>query len=120
MNQMKTKKPIALIKYDLVNFIWISNHHDIHLNGICDYLGNVCEFETDTKYIGEKDIYVKIYKLNFLERLKWYIDKFCFEQCVGYHWTYNNNKKLVKEFEYRKPNWLYNKLFSLYYKLKKN
>ena len=37
---------ITTINYDEVDFVWIQNHWDIHLSGLCNYKGNLCEFKT--------------------------------------------------------------------------
>lgn len=114
-------KLITTIPYSDVNFRWVENHWDLHLKGICKYNGKICVFETEEPdYDEDKDEwetpYSKIYELTFLEKLKWLKKQWLFEQCVGYHWTYNDNKK-VKGFYYRKPKWLYKKIFNIYYKI---
>lgn len=116
------KKLIASIPYENVKFRWVSNHYDVHLHGTCTYEGDLCEFEhTYPEYDEENDSWieegVRIYKLGFLEKLRWRRRQFLFEQCVGYHWTYNDGKRM-NYFYYRNPLWLYQWLFKIYYKKK--
>jgi hypothetical protein len=115
-------KKIADVKYDEVEFVFITNHYDIHLNGVCNYNGELCEFKNKyPDYNEEKDdweeMIVEIYQLTPYEKFKWYKKKFLFEKLVGYHWTYKN-KKRINGFYYRNPRWLYKILFKLYYKIK--
>ena len=110
---------IATIPYDDVKFIWVNNHYDVHLSGLCK-MGNTLFYFKTIDYYGDDDLDLKceIYMLSFLEEMKWRLRKFLFEQMVGYHWSYD--KKTSKpRFYYRKPQWLYVMLFNLYYKIKK-
>ena len=114
------KELIKTLPYDEVKFRWVSNHYDVHLNGTCTYNGDLCEFENKyPEYIEETDemeeMFVKIYKLNFIGKLKWKFKQWKFEKCVGYHYSYINGKR-GKSFHYRKPQWLYVWLFNRYYK----
>lgn len=43
------KKLIKILPYNDVNFKWVSNHFDVHLNGSCVYGGELCEFENKTQ-----------------------------------------------------------------------
>lgn len=96
-------------------FRWIEEHFDVHLSGTCIYKGKLCYFETE--YPEEDEFYYNIYSLTWQEKLKWLLRQWFFELCIGYHWTYKNNKKVWDGFILRKPNWLYDFLFRLYYKL---
>jgi hypothetical protein len=116
-------KKIADVNYDKVKFKFISNHWDIHLNGTCIYNGELCEFKNKYPDYNEEtddweEMIVEIFQLNLKEKLAWYKKQWLFEKCVGYHWSYKNGKR-GKSFYYRKPQWLYKKIFNLYYKLKK-
>ena len=59
---------------------------------------------------------VKIYKLNWINKLKWIWKQWLFEKCVGYHCSYKNGK-IEKSFYYRKPKWLYVWIFNKYYRI---
>jgi len=106
---------IATISYKDINFVWISNHYDIHINGLCKMGNSLFWFQTINP--EEDELKCDIYMLSFWEEIKLRTRKFLFEQMVGYHWTYPHRKNSY--FHYRKPEWLYKRLFKLYYKLKK-
>jgi len=111
-------KLIATIPYDEVDFNFITNHYDIHLHGTCIYKGDLCEFYTHREYNDEVDefIYtVSVYKLTFIEKLKWEFKQYMFELCVGVHWSYINGTPKGKYHE-RNPKWLYSILFQIYYR----
>ena len=40
-------RKIADVKYEDVNFRFISNHYDVHLGGTCIYNGELCEFKNE-------------------------------------------------------------------------
>lgn len=108
---------IATLPYDEVDFVWVSNHYDVHLSGLCK-MGNTL-FWFETKIEGDyENIICDIYMLSFWEEMKLRFRKFSFEQAVGHHWSYSKGKK-ENHFYYRKPQWLYKILFSLYYKIRK-
>ena len=118
---MGEKILIKTLPYDEVKFRWVSNHYDIHLNGTCIYDDELCEFRGEYPDYNEEtddweEIFVKIYKLNFINKLKWYWRQWKFEKCVGYHWSYGRDSKRGKSFDYRNPKWLYKFLFNLYYR----
>lgn len=120
---MSEKNLVATLPYSETYFKWISKHYDLHLEGTCIFNNKLCKFKTN--YIGydeEKndwtEVVVNIYSLNIAEKLKWRWRQWKFEQCVGYHYTYLNKKKVSKNFYYRKPKWLYTWLFKVYYKQK--
>jgi len=85
---------IKTIPYNEVKFRWIRNHYDIHLNGTCIFNDNLCEFKNDNpdNHPDEDIIMLKIYKLDLMGKIKWYLMQWKFEMCIGYHWTMN--KKL--------------------------
>ena len=98
-----------IIRYNDVDFKWISNHYDMHLNGTCIFNMELCEFKTG---IGDDEM-VEIIKLGFGQKLWWRYRQWKFEKCVGYHWTIGSKNK---NFYYRKPVWFYKFLFKIYYK----
>ena len=117
------KTLFATLPYSEVNFRFIYNHWDVHLGGTCMYNGELCVFENEAPdYDKEADewaeMYVRIYQVSFIDKLKLRWRQFLFEQCVGYHWTYPYRKQ-GHGFYYRKPKWLYIWLFKKYFKLKK-
>jgi hypothetical protein len=114
------KKLLKILPYDEVDFRFISNHYDVHLNGTCMLDGKICEFENEyPEYDDEKDdfkeMFVKIYKLDFINKLKWRWQQWKFEKCIGYHWTYPYRKNGERPFRYRNPKWFYVWLFNRYY-----
>jgi hypothetical protein len=116
-------KKIADVNYNEVKFRFISDHYDVHLNGTCMYNGELCEFKNEYPEFDEEtdeyeEMIVEIYQLTFKEKLIWYKRQWLFEKCIGYHWTYYPKRKKGKSFYYRKPQWLYKKIFKLYYKIK--
>lgn len=100
---------IAIIPYDLADWVWVSNHYDIHLSGLLLYEGELCKFETNEL----TDVIV--YRMSMVEKLKAIIDKKMFEWCVGYHWSYPEREQGI-EFHWRKPHWFYRLLYFLYFK----
>ena len=119
-------KLIANISYSDMDFKFISDHYDLHLNGSCIYNNELCEFKTivgDWNEDNDKwdEDFCDIYKLNFIEKFKWLYTQWSFEQCVGYHYSYDVEiqSKTVKGFYYRNPKWLYKLLFNVYYKINK-
>lgn len=108
------RKLVEILPYEEVDFRWVSDHYDVHLNGTCIFNSSLHEFENDYP-IDDNDMLVKIYELDFLSKLKWYWKQWKFEKCVGYHWTYPFRSK-HEGFYYRKPKWFYEWLFKLYYK----
>ena len=114
-------KLIATLTYDEVNFVWISNHYDVHISGLCKMGNTLFWFETknyEDLYDEDKELMCDVYMLSFWEEMKLRTRKLFFEQMVGYHWSYPQRKQ-GKGFYYRKPEWLYKRLFKLYYIIKK-
>lgn len=126
---MTKKEKIATLPYSNdgkeYQWVWISNHWDIHLSGIVRYKGEICEFITDDQTIwsDEEDdwvgeTFIDIFSLTPKEKFNWLRKKFLFEKCVGYHWSYPERKNGYN-FHIRNPNWLYKFLFNFhYYKFK--
>ena len=100
---------IDVLPHNQLEFRWVSDHWDVHLNGTCIYDGSLCEFK---KF--DDILFYKIYKLGLLSKLKWYWKQWLFELCVGYHWSYSDDKGRTS-FLFRKPTWLYTMLLKLYY-----
>ena len=40
-------KLIAEIPMKQVDFVWVSNHWNVHLDGLCRYKGELCRFTSD-------------------------------------------------------------------------
>lgn len=112
-----TKEPIAILPYDEVDFKFVSDHYDVHINGTCIYDNKICEFEVMYIHISddEEGHAIKIYSLDFKEKLKWLWTQWLFELCIGHHWTYKNGKSPSGGSFIRGPKWLYHKLHSWYY-----
>jgi len=115
---------IANIDYDEVDFVWIADHWDLHLKGLCKYGGELCLFQTIRgEYDFDQEEYIipdicNIFSLSLLEKIRWIFRKRLFEICIGYHWTYPYRKTGGRPFKYRNPKWLYKFIFKTYYKLK--
>lgn len=105
-------EPIKILPYNQVRFRWVSNHYDHHLNGTCILNGSLHEFKCDYEDVDMPQ--VKIYQLSIWSKLKWLYRQWLFEKCVGYHWTYSQNRR--QYFYYRKPEWFYKALMKWYYK----
>jgi hypothetical protein len=117
---------LAKIPYEEVQFYYISDHYDWHLNGLCIYEKNICEFKLEYPDWNEEldeyePAFVDIYKLSWLEKIKWLKGKWIFEIMVGYHWSYSRKtgERISQSFHYRKPKILYVFLFNRFFKLKK-
>ena len=116
-------KYLKTIPYCEVNFRFISNHYDLHIEGTCLYENEICYFFTHLPDYDEendcwKEAFTMIYKLTTYEKVKWLLKQWLFEKCVGCHCSYKNND-LRGYFYYRKPEWLYKFLFSSYYRISK-
>lgn len=107
---------VKILPYNDVDFRWISSHYDVHLNGSCMFNRSLHEFENDYPEDYDSEMMVRIYKLDLLSKLKWYWKQWLFEKRVGYHCSYKKGKR-GKSFYYRKPKWLYARIFNWYYKL---
>ena len=117
-------KHIITIPYSETDFLWISNHWDLHLEGLCKYKNKIHKFKTLEGEWNEdlndwNESFCEIYKLNFIEKINLLWIKKKFEWFVGYHWTYPHRKNGYS-FHYRKPKFIFVWLFNLYYKRKNN
>ena len=106
------------IKYEHINFVWVSDHYDIHLSGLCRMNGQLMRFEIpkNSKWCGGPWHIPRfhIYKLNPIEKLCLLLKKRLFEICIGKHWTYPDRKQGVRS-KIRKPLWFWRLVFKLYY-----
>lgn len=109
-------KHIATLPYDEIDFVWVSNHYDVHISGLCKLGFSLFYFKT-INHDSDEELMCEIWMLSFMEEIRWKLKKFFFEQMVGYHWSYPKRKN--SHFHYRKPEWLYKLLFKLYYTIKK-
>ena len=122
------------IPYDTMTFVWIENHWDIHLTGLCRVDGELHSFktmdETDYNEMNDNclcckdggtddakdcrcDVYTNVVcevtKLTLIQKIKWLTRKWLFEVCVGKHWSYPHRYQGV-HFNNKHP-----LLFQLYY-----
>jgi len=110
--------------YDKIEFIWVTDHYDIHLKGLCKYRDRYCRFELmqDSDYetmdvmANGDDVYA-LYTLTDDEAEEFLRQKRLFELCVGYHWSYPERLNGA-QFGNRWPRWFWNIIFKLYYKWK--
>lgn len=110
-------KLIVTLPYEEVDFVWISNHYDIHMSGLCKMGNTLFWFKTINPEDDDEQLKCDIFMLSFWEEMRLRARKFFFEQMVGYHWSYPKRKN--SHFHYRKPQWLYKILFKLYYIIKR-
>lgn len=104
--------------YDTINFVYVHDHYDYHLSGLCRYNRELSYFTTIVPDEVNPNAVVKIYRLSSLEKIRQLYSKWLFEKMVGYHWTYPNRRN-GELFEIRNPKWFYSMLFKLYYMLPK-
>lgn len=105
-------KQVAKVPYDDMDFVYVENHYDIHLSGLCRYDGKIHRFLTNDDDFD--DSHCIILELSYIEKLKALWDKKLFEICVGTHWTYHEGKRMG-DYYIRKPAWLHKKLFKWFY-----
>jgi hypothetical protein len=106
---------IATLPYDDIDFVWVNNHYDVHISGLCRLGFGLFYFKT-INHDSDEELMCDVYMLSTTEEIKWKLRKFFFEQMVGHHWSYPTKRS---HFYYRKPEWLYKLLFKLYYTIKK-
>jgi len=94
---------------------FITGHDDYFADhGIGWYNGDMHEFYQ--RYSGhEKSLVIDALKLSHFDRIKWFIRRKLFELCVGKHYTYVDGKR-NNSFYIKKPDFIYKKLYKLYYK----
>jgi len=105
-------KNIIIIPYEDMDFIWISDHWDYHLSGLCRYDSKLCRFRIAQDPYKDHTAEYKIYGLSIIEKLIWIKRKKLFEWCIGYHWTY----PMTYTESSRTPKWFWKIVFRLYYK----
>ena len=107
-------KAIARIPYRHMDWVWVSDHYDFHLAGLCRYRGHLCRFDTSYHNRFKKRLRCRIYTLRKHEKLIWLTHKAIFEVCVGTHWSYS--RRVRRQSLYlRKPRWVAKLLFATYY-----
>ena len=114
------RKLINTIPYTKVDFVFITDHDEIHLKGICRYDNSIHEFNTvnnewNKEFNKLEELHCEIFRMAFYDKLKWTWKKKKFEWFVGYHWSYPN-RNIQSDFIFRKPKWLFKILFKLYFK----
>lgn len=95
-----------------IYFIFVEDFYDLPLTGTCRVNGEYMRFELK----DEESMDYYCFRMSLSEKIKSKIGQRLFEICVGYHHTYNGNKKM-SHFRYRRPRWFYKILFNLYYKV---
>jgi hypothetical protein len=117
MNNVKKDK-YEIVPYEKMEFVWVQHQYDVHIKGLCKFNNKLALFKLikNSHYITDtKNIFYKVYELNFLQKCYFLYNKKMFELCVGYHWTY----PLGREFYYKKPIWFWGSVMKLYYLLNK-
>jgi hypothetical protein len=110
------EKPITRIPYRHMTWVWVTDHYDIHIAGLCRYAGALCRFETDyPRNTWRRKLKCRVYQLSPIAKVRWLLKKRLFEICVGRHCTYSYRGQ-GETFGTRKPRWLYALLFALYYR----
>lgn len=102
-----------LVPYEKMNFVWITNHYDFHLSGLCRHAGALCRFKLESDW-EEPVIIYRVTRLDPLQRTGSLIHKWLFEACVGRHWTYPD-RKCGERYGSRKPAWLHKLLSRSYF-----
>lgn len=93
-----------------MDFVWVSNHYDVHLSGLCRYGGQLCTFQCENPH-EDGPVFYTVEQLSDLNKLKWLTKKKLFEFCIDYYWTYPDRT----HYHTRRPKWLTALLFGLYY-----
>ena len=113
-SRSRKTKAIARIPYRHMDWVWVSDHYDIHLKGLCRYGGRLCRFETDFDNRFKKRLRCRIYALQKREKVTWLAHKALFEACVGTHWSYPHRARR-RSFHLSRPRWFAKLLFATYY-----
>lgn len=111
-----TSRPYIRVPYKAVQWVWISGHYDLHLDGLARHNGVLMRFETPQFYWCNRrrlSPVVRLWPLRRREKLTWLLRKKFFEVCVGHHWTYPQR---ARGYRRRKPLWLASLLFHFYYR----
>jgi hypothetical protein len=101
------KKVASAVPYEAMQWVWISDHWDCHMSGLCCHNRRLRWFEAEYDDDGEYRDNTKysIYSLSLLEKLRRLWHKKKFEICVGRHWTYPDRNNGVM-FQRKKIKWL--------------
>jgi len=112
---------LTIIPYNEIDFVFVSDHWDVHLTGLCRDNKKLCYFSLEDI---DTDIYA-IYSLTFWEKINWVRRKKLFEWCVGYHCTYPQIKKkydirvkngvYINPYGQRWPRWFWHVVMKTYY-----
>jgi hypothetical protein len=96
-----------------MKYLFVTNHYDIHLNGLCYVDNQLCKFQLFSDWEDDDSKYL-VTPLSSIEKIKALWSKKKFEICIGYHWTYPN--RLNGEVFYTKtPQWFWKIVFKMYY-----
>jgi len=108
---------VIRVKYENVNYFFVTNHYDIHLSGLAKMNGKLYYFKIPKGYSWDKLLYklpkMHLYPLSLKEKILFLTMKRMFEFCVSKSWSYP-----VKTQEpNNRPHWFQKILFNLYYKI---
>ena len=108
-------KPTYRIPYDRMDWLWISNHWDAHLEGLCRVQGRIMRFVMPPTWEGHEELpHMHVFRLALWEKIRWLARKRFFEICVGEHWTYPQRRNGHK-FHLKRPKWFWQAVFKFYY-----
>lgn len=115
----KSGNLVKIVPYDKMEFVWINNHYDCHLSGLCRYHNKLYKFRTFFRCVTECDgpPDCSLYHLSIVDKVLWLSKKKMFEWCIGYHWSYKDGIILEPRYKFRKPRWFWNRVFNIYYKV---
>lgn len=114
MEWPRLPKPDFRIDYRHMAFVWVSNHYDVHLSGLCRVGGELMRFTTIEHHSFARRLRCHVFRMGRKEKLRWWLRKRIFEICVGYHWTYPHRGQGVRYY-IRSPRWLYRLLGRWYF-----
>lgn len=112
---MSASRPYIRVPYNQVDWVWVSDHYDLHLSGLARHDGVLMRFQTPQFYWCNRRVLtpqVRMFRMSFAEKCRWLARKRWFEFCVGRNWTYPDRRLGQRT---RRPRWL----CDLYYKLKR-
>lgn len=106
------------LDYEDMDFVYITNHYDVHLEGLCRYNGELHKFKispalSDKEFYEDEIVRYDVSSLTILEKIKAIYKKKMFEWCVGYHWSYP--RKPGTTFKIKRPKWFWNRVFNVYF-----
>ena len=106
-------KIVSVERYEHTDFVWVADHYDFHLKGLCRFNKKLCVFITDQ---DSDPLLVTIVSMSVGSKLLYLIRKTLFELMVGTHWTYRDGKLPIR-FRLRRPKWLWARIMKLYYRM---